>query len=145
MNYEEALHIIQQGPSTGKAARRKSWDDGEACIWWDGQHIQYSRFKSRGVGWTLTAQDKKASDWITQKDGVDWGKEARKLVMTDDLEEIRRLEGLLDATREEVVNQFIEDPPWASRSPELVGGKGTPQERLAAVRKTYPDWATEEP
>lgn len=115
MTYEEALNAIKQGPA--KAARRRSWDDGEACVWWDGRQINHSRFKSRGVGWTLTRQDKSATDWIT--DELDWGAQARRLVMTDEPEEIARLEKLLECSRDEVVNQFIEEPAWAS----LVPGK----------------------
>ena len=65
MTYQEAVDAIKRGPGTGHAARRESWDDEEACIWWDGQKIQFSRFKSRGVGWVLEHEDYRATDWIT--------------------------------------------------------------------------------
>jgi hypothetical protein len=68
MPYEHALSAIMGGPGTGHAARRVSWADPEACIWWDGQRVQHSWFQGRGYGWTLTPEDEAATDWITDHD-----------------------------------------------------------------------------
>jgi hypothetical protein len=59
------------------------------------------------------------------------------LVNSDDLERIRRAEESLGFTREEAVAHFIEASPWSADMVEYKGGKGTPQERLSALRALW--------
>jgi len=58
------------------------------------------------------------------------------LILTDNPAKQKRLEGYLEASRETVVDCFVEGTDW-SALPEIAvfrGNKGTPQERLAVLR-----------
>jgi hypothetical protein len=68
---------------------------------------------------------------------VEWTTEAQNLVKADDPAEIRRLETMLECTQEEAVNHFIEETCWRLDMPEFCDGRGTPEERLAALRALW--------
>jgi hypothetical protein len=68
---------------------------------------------------------------------VEWVTAANKLVMCDDPTEIRRLETLCDCTQDEAVSHFIEGTCWTEDFPEFWGGKGTPHERISALRAAW--------
>jgi hypothetical protein len=59
------------------------------------------------------------------------------LILSDEPTTIRELEKLLKMTQDEAVDNFIETSCWADDLPRLVGKKGTPGERLRALRRVY--------
>jgi hypothetical protein len=61
----------------------------------------------------------------------------RMLVCADRPEAIRRLETMLGYTQEEAVDHFVEVSFWRFEVPEFHGGRGTPQERRAAIRAAW--------
>jgi hypothetical protein len=66
-----------------------------------------------------------------------WIETMRKLVDANNLAEIQRLETLLGCTQDEAVNHFVEISSWGFEVPEFHGGRGTPQERRAAMRAAW--------
>jgi hypothetical protein len=60
-----------------------------------------------------------------------------RLIFADDPAEIDRLETSLQGTQAEAVDSFIEQSCWGRDVPALVGGRGTPAERLAELRAAY--------
>ncbi len=66
--------------------------------------------------------------------GAQWG-----LIFSDDPAEIKKLEDILKMTQAAAVDDFIEDSCWkdAMNLRDLVGKKGTADERLHALRFAY--------
>lgn len=62
---------------------------------------------------------------------------SRRLILTDDVAEQARLESSLGSTQAEVVSEFVERTCWGEDIPHLIGGRGTPAERLAALRAAF--------
>src|ERR1700736_4700340 len=60
-----------------------------------------------------------------------------KLILSDDEAEISRLEQELGTTRNAVFYDFLETSCWSEDVPHLTGGKGSPVERLSALRQAY--------
>jgi hypothetical protein len=60
-----------------------------------------------------------------------------RLILADDPAEIARLEALIEGTQAEAVDDFIEESCWSDHLPHLVGGPGTPKQRLDALRAAY--------
>lgn len=65
------------------------------------------------------------------------GETAWRLILSDDRAEIAEIEAAYGMTQAEAVEDFIEVSCWSDAVPELVGGKGTPRERLDALRAAY--------
>jgi len=65
------------------------------------------------------------------------GQTAWRLILADDPAEIAEIEAAYGRTQAEAVEDFIEASCWSDAVPELVGGKGTPRERLDALRAVY--------
>lgn len=62
---------------------------------------------------------------------------AWRLIMSDKPKEIKKLEKKLDGTQGEAVDNFIEESCWRDEVPQFTGNKGTPRERLTALRAAY--------
>jgi hypothetical protein len=67
------------------------------------------------------------------------GEIAWQLILADDPAEIARFEQIAGATQTEAVDRMIERSCWSVDVSAFVGGKGTPVERLAALRTAYAD------
>jgi hypothetical protein len=68
---------------------------------------------------------------------VQWVPLLWKLIFADNAAEITRLEALAEATQSQAVDLFIEQSCYDDHLPALVGGKGTAEERRAALRTAY--------
>ena len=69
---------------------------------------------------------------------------AWRLILADDPAEIARLEAIHGRSQADTVDFMIEDTCWSMELPELRGGKGTPRERLEALRAAYRQQEQEE-
>lgn len=67
------------------------------------------------------------------------GEIAWQLILANDPAEIARFEQIANVTRAEAVDRMIECSCWSVDVSAFVGGKGTPAERLAALRAAYAD------
>ncbi len=70
-----------------------------------------------------------------------WAIGAQMLVETDDPDAIRQFEIELGCSQEEAVNHFIEASCCSDDLPGFVGGRGTPQQRLAALRALWREYS----
>jgi hypothetical protein len=59
------------------------------------------------------------------------------LAIADDPAEIARLEAATGYRQADAVDHFIEESDWQEGLPHLMGGKGTPAERQAALRAAW--------
>ncbi len=61
------------------------------------------------------------------------------LILTDDPEKLRRIEHKLEASRATVVNAMIEETDWVEHMfvAEFFGDRGSPEERLASLRRAW--------
>ena len=59
------------------------------------------------------------------------------LIFSDDPAEIKKLEGIVKMTQSGAVDDFIETSCWKDDLPDLVGNKGTADERLHRLRFVY--------
>ena len=59
------------------------------------------------------------------------------LIFSDDPAEIKKLEGIVKMTQAGAVDDFIETSCWKDDLPDLVGNKGTADERLHRLRFVY--------
>jgi hypothetical protein len=64
--------------------------------------------------------------------GAQWA-----LILSDEPTTIKELEKLLKMTQDEAVDDYVETSCWSQDLPRLVGKKGTPSERLRALRRVY--------
>jgi hypothetical protein len=72
-------------------------------------------------------------------------KQTQELVRADDPAEIQRLEALTGTTQADAVNGFIEESCCSEDLPQWTGGKGTPAERLDALRTLWREYEGEAP
>ena len=72
------------------------------------------------------------------------GDTAWRLILADDPAEIARLEADYGRSQADTANFMIEETCWSTELPELRGGKGTPRERLEALRAAYRQQEQEE-
>jgi hypothetical protein len=68
---------------------------------------------------------------------VEWVPHLWQLIFADSAAEITRLEALAETTQSQAVDLFIEQSCYDRDLPALVGGKGTADERRAALRAAY--------
>ena len=64
-------------------------------------------------------------------------KDLISLVLTDDADKRAGFENQLGLTRDQAVDELIEETDWGMDFPHLKGGHGSPAERLAALRSTF--------
>jgi hypothetical protein len=60
-----------------------------------------------------------------------------ELILSDDAQNIARLEILLEGTQDDAVDQYIERSCWSDDLPRFVGNKGTARARRDALRAAY--------
>jgi hypothetical protein len=60
-----------------------------------------------------------------------------RLIFSDNPGDRASLGTELEGTQAEAVDYMIEETCWSVDVPDLVGGKGTPEERRKALRKAY--------
>jgi hypothetical protein len=75
--------------------------------------------------------------WHKSPDKDTPGDTAWRLIMADKPDEIARIEAEYGQTQAATVEDFIERSCWTETVPDFVGGKGTPRERLLALRAAY--------
>jgi hypothetical protein len=64
-------------------------------------------------------------------------KEYIPLILTEDPVLIRKLEVHFGVTQDSAVDECIEDTCWGADTPLFLGHKGTPRQRLEALRRAF--------
>jgi hypothetical protein len=73
----------------------------------------------------------------SEKTELLWPKERIALILTDDADEVKKLEAQLGVTQHGAVTDLIERSCWAEDFPQFADGKGTPEERRNAIISLY--------
>jgi hypothetical protein len=65
------------------------------------------------------------------------GKTVYRLIVAEDPYDIKVYEAIYGMSQTEAVDHLIEKSCWRDDMPKFVGGKGTPQDRLTALRAAF--------